>query len=333
MNEPLVSLIVCCYNEEKYIEKCLISLLNQENILGEFEILVIDGMSNDRTRSIVKNFLQLDSRIKMLDNPAKVKPPAVNLGFRASKGKYIAICDAHTLYDKNYFSNSISIIESHPEAWCVGGPIISIGESNFGRANALAMSSPIGVGNAKHRFSEYEGYAEMACFPLFRREVLDWVGYYDEFFDINHDDEYCFRLRKAGGKVFLSPIAKSYYYVRNSIKGLFRQYFSYGYWQIAFLKKHKIPISIRQLIPFLFFSVIIILLFISIILKKFWLGLLLPLVYVSILVLSSIPILFKKEIRVAINFPIAVFILHFSYALGFFFGLFRFSVNDFKRNE
>lgn len=112
MNEPLVSLIVCCYNEEKYIEKCLISLLNQENILGEFEILVIDGMSNDRTRSIVKNFLQLDSRIKMLDNPAKVKPPAVNLGFRASKGKYIAICDAHTLYDKNYFSNSISIIES-----------------------------------------------------------------------------------------------------------------------------------------------------------------------------------------------------------------------------
>ena len=332
MNSIQVSIIVCCYNEEKYIEKCLRTLLNQQNISGELEILVIDGMSSDKTRSLIKNISRSDSRVKMFDNPAKVKPPAVNIGFRAARGKFIAICDAHTEYDKSYISNSINVIENHPETWCVGGPIISVGQSDFGKANAIAMSSSIGVGNAKHRFPNYEGYAEMVCFPLFKREVLDLVGYYDEFFDINHDDEYCFRLRKAGGKVFLSPVAKSYYYVRNSMKGLFRQYFSYGFWQIAFLKKHKIPISIRQLIPFIFFSVIAIFSFVSIITENAWIGLILPTIYVGILLLATIPILFKNGLKIAANFPLAIFILHFSYAIGFFSGLFKFSFKDFKNN-
>lgn len=333
MNSILVSLIVCSYNEEKYIEKCLMTLLNQQNISGELEILVIDGMSNDSTRFLIQNISRSDNRVKMFDNPAKVKPPAVNIGFREAKGKYIAICDAHTEYDINYISNSIDVIEKHPETWCVGGPIISIGETYFGKANALAMSSPIGVGNAKHRFPNYEGYAEMVCFPLFKREVLDLVGYYDEFFDINHDDEYCYRLRKAGGKVFLSPVAKSYYHVRNSMTGLFRQYFSYGFWQIAFLKKHKIPISLRQLIPFIFFSVIAILSIVSIIAESTWIGFILPFIYISVLIFASIPVLFKYGIRVAANFPLAIFILHFSYAIGFFSGFFKFSFKDFRNNS
>lgn len=329
MNNIQISILVCCYNEEKYIEKCLNSLTFQIGIQGELEILVIDGMSTDDTRQIINRVSSNDYRVKLLDNPSRVKPPAVNIGFKEAKGKYIAICDAHTKYDINYISNSIKIIEKQPEIWCVGGPIISIGETNFGKANAIAMSKSIGVGNAKHRFPNYEGYAEMVCFPIFRREVLEKVGYYDEYFDINHDDEYCFRLRKAGGKVYLSPTAKSYYYVRNTIFGLFKQYFSYGFWQIAFLKKHKIPISIRQLVPFIFFSTVAILFIVSIITENAWIGFILPTIYAGVLFLASIPILIKNGIKVAANFPLAVFVLHFSYAIGFFSGLFKFSFKEF----
>ena len=322
----LVSVIVCCYNEEKYIQRSINSLLQQQNLSGEMEILVVDGMSNDNTRVILNEIVQSDVRVKLYDNILKVKPPAVNIGFRASKGKYIAICDAHTEYDINYVSNSIKVIDAHPESWCVGGPIDSIGESNFGKANAIAMSSPIGVGNAKHRFPDYEGYAEMVCFPLFRREVLDKVGYYDEFFIINHDDEYCFRLRQAGGKVYLSPLAKSFYYVRNNFTDLFKQYYSYGLWQIAFLKKHKIPISLRQLVPFTFFLSMLILIIAGILLNNMFLGIMLPLFYFLALTFYSIPVLIKHGIKVALNFPLAVFTLHFSYAIGFLSGMFKFLV-------
>lgn len=328
----LVSVIVCCFNEEKYIEKCINSLQNQQDVSGIIEILVIDGMSTDNTRAIITNISDNDYRVRIFDNSLKVKPPAVNIGFKMAQGKYLAICDAHTEYDLKYISNSIKVLELHPEATCVGGPIVSIGESDFGKATALAMSSPIGVGNAKHRFADYEGYAEMACFPLFRREVLDKVGYYDEFFDINHDDEYCFRLRKAGGKVFLSPMAKSYYFVRNTASGLFKQYFSYGFWQIAFLKKHKVPISLRQLIPFGFFSMVLVLAMFSIYKENVLIGLLLPLTYLTVLLLVTIPVLIKEGYKVAVNFPLSIFILHFSYAVGFFSGMFRFLFKDFNKN-
>lgn len=326
----LVSVIVCCYNEEKYIKRCINSLLQQQNLAGEMEILVVDGMSNDNTPAILNEIAQSDVRVKLFNNILKVKPPAVNIGFRASRGKYIAICDAHTTYEPNYISNSLKIFESHPETWCVGGPIESIGESNFGKANAIAMSSPIGVGNAKHRFPKYEGYAEMVCFPIFLREVLEKVGYYDEFFIINHDDEYCFRLRKAGGKVYLSPTAKSYYYVRNTFIGLFKQYYSYGLWQIAFLKKHKIPISLRQLVPFTFFFFVIVLFIIGIVINQLFIGVLLPSLYLTILLLFSFPILLNYGVKIALNFPLAVFTLHFSYAIGFTSGIYKFLIKNSK---
>lgn len=325
----LVSIIVCCYNENDYIDSCLGSLVNQNDIKGKFEILVIDGMSTDGTREKIQKILRLYPEIKFFDNPAQVKPPAINIGFRNSAGTYIAICDAHTIYAEDYIIGCIRLLNKYPDVNCVGGPIVSIGKTNFGKANAIAMSSKIGVGNAKHRFPDYEGYAEMACFPVFRRNVLDTVGFYDEYFIINHDDEYCFRLRKAGGKVFLSPSVKSYYYVRNSITKLFMQYFSYGYWQIAFLKKHKEPISIRQLIPFTFFLVLILLIILSVVISKPIVGIFLPILYVIVLITAAIPVSLKEGIKVAINFPIAVFILHFSYAAGFVTGLFKFRKKQF----
>lgn len=322
----LISIIVCCRNEENYIRDCIESLEKQKGIDGSFEILVIDGMSDDKTVKIVEELKNKYQNIKLLLNPQKVKPPAVNLGFRNAKGRFIAICDAHTSYDEFYLFNCLKVLNEKPDVWCSGGPITSVGLTNFGKDVAFAMSSPIGVGNAKHRFENYEGYAEMACFPLFRREVIETVGYYDEFFVINHDDEYCYRLRKAGGKVYLTPSAKSFYFVRNTPSALFKQYYTYGYWQIAFLQKHKIPIALRQLIPFTFYFGVFVLLALGIILNQFVLAILLPAIYISTLTIYGFKYLLQKKVSNLLYFLQAVVILHFSYAIGFFFGIIRFII-------
>src|SRR5262249_30028655 len=111
-----------------------------------------------------------------------------------------------------------------------------------------------------HRFPDYEGYAEGACFPVFRREVFDKIGLYDEDLVRNQDDDLNYRLAVAGGKVFISPRAWCSYYVRDAPVPFFRQYFEYGYWRVAVLRKHHSPASIRQLIPIAFFVVMLALL-------------------------------------------------------------------------
>ena len=326
MSDKIVSIIVCCRNEEKYISQCLESLSNQKNIPGEYEILVIDGESEDKTREKIFGLMEENDKIIFYENKTRFKPRAINIGFEKSCGKYIAICDAHTVYAEDYISTLIDLINEHSEADCVGGPIISLGNNNFGKATAIAMSSRIGVGNPKHRFPEYEGYAEMACFPLFNREVLTKVGVYDERFIINHDDEYCFRIRKSGGKIYLSPRAKSFYYVRNKISGLFYQYYTYGFWQIAFLKKHKEPIALRQLVPITFFIVVGILAISGVTMHNLWVSIFLPVLYIITLTLFALPIIVKKGFIIGTIFPFSVFILHLSYALGFFNGIFYFNL-------
>jgi glycosyltransferase involved in cell wall biosynthesis len=333
LDKIIISIIVCTRNEELYIGRCLDSLVNQKGINGNFEVLVIDGMSDDKTPQIIEKFSTIFNFVKHFENRAIFKPQAVNLGFKEARGMFIAICDAHTIYDSNYISTLIQVMEEHPEAQCVGGPIVSIGETDFGKATAIAMSSLFGVGNAKHRFPAYEGYAEMACFPLFRREVFDMIGYYDERFIINHDDEYCFRLNRKGGKVYLSSRAKSFYFVRNSPFKLFKQYFTYGLWQIATIKKHKIPIALRQLAPSTFFFIMLIIFVLGVILELFWIAILLPVLYIITLLTIGLVYSFNKGFLISKYIPLSIFILHFSYAIGFVWGIIKFNFGAEKFRE
>jgi len=323
-NEPVISIVIPCKNEESFIEKCVISLLNQKGITGVVELLVVDGRSNDRTRSILSSLSSKYRNVIVLDNPNETTPYALNIGIKNSKGRFISIMGAHAEYDEFFLASGLELMDAHQDVSCVGGPIISIGKNNFGKAVALAMSSQIGVGNAKHRFPNYEGYAEMACFPIFRREIFSEIGLYDEFFIRNQDDEFCFRMNKNGGKVFISPKVRSKYFVRGNVISLFNQYYNYGLWRIAVIKKHRMPISFRQLVPFLFFSVSLIFIVYAIISGKLFIGVILPLVYLLLLIIYTVKVSINNSFLISLNFPLAVFTLHFSYAIGFFIGIFKF---------
>jgi len=332
MDSPLISVIVLCFNEKDFIEKCIISILNQTIPPEKTEIFVVDGMSSDGTRDILFRLQKEYNRFEILDNIKQKTPFAWNMGIKKSKGKYIAIHGAHTVYRPDYLANSLELFEVHPDISCAGGPIESVGLKSFGRAAAISMSHPLGVGNAKHRFPDYEGYAEGACFPVYKREVFDKVGMFDEWLIRNQDDEFNFRMKKSGLKVFLSPTAKCTYYVRETPSALFKQYFDYGYWRMAVIKKHRLPMSPRQIIPVLFLLVIVFSIIISPFLKinPFFTIFSLPVLYLLILSAAAIPVLFRKGIKTSSLFVISTIILHFSYGFGFIKGIFKFGFGENK---
>ncbi len=321
--KPFVSVVIPIRNEEKYLKNCLNSLINQDYGLENFEIVIVDGISDDNTIQIVEEFKEKYTNIKLFFNEKKVTPFAMTIGVQKSIGEIVVMVIGHSIFPKNFITSGIKLFEKYPDASCVGGPITSIGENSFAVATSLAMSSKIGIGNANHRFPGYEGRSEMACFPFYKREVYEALGYYDEKFIRNQDDEFAFRVTKSNRYIYISPTVNSEYIVRNTPKKLFKQYFGYGYYKWIGYLKHKSFISFRHLIPALFVLFNLGTAIFSIISENFLFFLLPLLLYFVIIVIYSFKLKTKKLIK--IQFIIAVIILHFSYGIGF--------INSFIKNR
>ena len=320
---PMISVIVPCRNERDHIESCVRSILAEKSISGGMEILVVDGMSQDGTRDILAHMAKKESALRILDNPSQTTPAALNIGIQASLGQYVAILGAHAEYASNYLQACTELLQEHPEACCAGGPIVSRGKGSFGQAVAAAMSHPVGIGNAKHRLPNYEGYAEGACFPMFRKDVFAKVGLFDERFVYAEDDELNYRLAQHGETVFISPRARCTYFVRETPMRLFQQYFRYGAARVAVVRKYRVPASFRQIVPPIFIGLVLISLAVGLWLPGWWrlTGILLPSVYGVVLLWVAARVAGKRGWRVGTLFPLAAAVMHTSYAFGFAYGM------------
>jgi glycosyltransferase involved in cell wall biosynthesis len=327
---PTVSVVVPCRNERQHVEASVRSILNQESPPGGFEVTVVDGQSDDGTQAILAALRTSHPALNIVANPLRVTPAARNIGIRHARGRFIAILDAHTLYAPDYLKTCVELLSEHPEVVCVGGPIESRGSRRFGRAVAVAMSHPVGVGNARHRFPHFEGYAEGACFPVFRREVFCRVGMYDESLVRNQDDEFNFRLRQSGERVFISPRARCVYLVRDHAAALVRQYFRYGFWRVAVWRKHRSLVSWRQLAPAGLLLLLLASLVAGLLLPAPWhlTAALVPLAYVATLVIAGLFRVRADGWRTALLVPLAMLLMHMSYAAGSVAGLIRFGLRS-----
>jgi succinoglycan biosynthesis protein ExoA len=319
----MVSIIIPCFNEKQHIDKSIRSILAQEPTPGGFEIIIVDGLSFDGTRDILQRLAAQHSELRIVDNPRRATPCGMNAGIREARGCYVAILGAHTEYATDYVRRCVELLEEHPEVCCVGGPIISRGKNLFGQAAAAAMSHPVGVGNAKHRFPDYEGYAEGACYPVFRKEVFVKIGLFDENLIRNQDDEFNYRLAREGKKVFISPRARATYFVRETPRELFRQYFQYGFWRVAVLRKHAVPAAWRQIVPAAFLLLAVSALIAGFFLQGWWrmTAVLLPVLYGSVLGASAVRVAREHGAQVGILWPVAAAIMHVAYACGFIAGI------------
>jgi len=245
---PFVSIIIPMMNEEKYISQCLQSIVKQKYPKELMEVLVIDGMSEDSSRRIVMEFSKRYPYIVLLDNVKRKTTFALNKGISESKGDIIIRVDAHCYLEPDYIIQCIEALR-RSKADNVGGLMRPIGINFIGRAIALAMSSPFGVGGGKFHYKENEMFTDTVYLGAYKREVFDKIGMYDEELHYSEDDELNYRLLKGGGKIFLTPKIRSYYYCRSSIPSFWRQYYNYGYGKVRTLRKHRGLASWRHFVP------------------------------------------------------------------------------------
>ena len=216
----IVSIVMPVYNEERYIESCIASLLQQDFPKETDGVDFVDGGSSDDTVPIIKHYMNKHPElIKLYDNPNKTVPYAMNIGIKASVGKYIIRLDAHSEYAKDYISKCVYYLEN-TDADNVGGVVETKGKGYMGKAIALMLSSKFGVGNSQFRTNGKGGYVDTVPFGAFRREVFEKYGLYNEKLTRNQDNELNYRIRKNGGKIYMAKDIKVTYYCRDTIKGI-----------------------------------------------------------------------------------------------------------------
>ena len=244
-----VSVVIPSYNEEAYIENCVRSILASNYPQDKLQVLVCDGQSTDATQEIVKKIAEENPQVVLLQNLNKTTPFALNLGLKYSSADVKIILGAHSTVDDNFVLQNVKVLETMPEVGCAGGVIENVYENNTSESIGLAMSSTFGVGNAHFRTGAKSGFVDTVAFGAYRKEVFENIGYFDESLTRNQDDEFNYRVTKAGYKIYLEPNIRCKYYVRGSFTKLYKQYFQYGYWKVFVNKKHGAFLSIRQLVP------------------------------------------------------------------------------------
>ena len=323
----MLSVICPIYNEEKYIKQCIDSILQQDYPHNDMEILFVDGMSTDKTRDVLSAYLEKYPFIKILDNPNKTVPWAMNIGIKASQGETIIRLDGHVVYPNNYFSVLVKNLKDlgadNVGALCETLPT---GTSVKELAIAEALSSPFGMGNSYFRIGcDDVKRVDTVPFGCFNREVFDKVGLYDNELVRNQDDELNGRIIKKGGKIYLIPSVVTKYYARDKVSKVQTMFYQYGLYKPLVNRKLGSPATVRQFFPLVF---VLGLIFGSILSCISWK---IALMYVSVLALYLL-LSFHftyKSVKKTGNWvlffyqPLIYFVVHTSYGWGYLAGIYK----------
>lgn len=321
-----VSLILPCRNEARHITACLDSLVGTEYPREDLELLVVDGLSDDGTREILARYVSAHPWIRVLDNPRQVTPAALNIGIEAAAGEVILRVDAHAVYPPAYVPRLVTaLLETGADN--VGGPVVTLpgGSGPVARAVALVLAHPLGVGNAWFRIGTSRArWVETVPYGCYPREVFRRLGGFDEELVRNQDDEFNYRLVRAGGRILLLPDAVSYYYARECPRLLARMLYQYGYFKPLVARKVGRVTTLRQLIPPAFVLAVVLG------------GLLAPLyplvaatwgalwaVYGTALLIAGARVVPRQGLRTAAALTALFPVVHLAYGSGFLRGLVR----------
>ena len=324
----LVSIIIPCRNEGKFIGQCLDAIINQNYLKDKLEVLVIDGMSEDETRKIIKNYSEKFPFIKLLDNPKKFTNFAFNIGIKRAKGEVIMLIGAHASYERDYISKCVKYSKEYG-ADNIGGTVKIIPKTNtlIAKTIALSLSNPFGVGNAYYK-SGYSGqpkWVDTVFGGCYRKEIFKKIGLFNENLVRSQDIEFNLRLKKAGGKILLVPDIIAYYYPKSNFKEFFVHNFKDGIWAIYPLKFVKIPLCLRHYIPLIFVLGLLGTGLLGIFFPIFfWLFLFIFGSYFLVANYFSVKISTKeKDIRFLFLMPVAFACRHIGYGLGSIWGLIK----------
>ncbi len=248
--QPKISIIIPCFNERSTIRGLLETLAAQTYPRAMMEVIVVDGISTDGTRDVVEAFQQeqADLQIRLMDNPKRNIPEAMNAGIQASRGDIVVRLDAHCTVAEDYLIRVAAKLET-TDAACLG-PRMYMQPVNtpVARAIAAALSTPFGPGTSGFRFSDKEGEADTMNFGVYRRWVFEQAGFFDPRLLTNEDYDLHYRIRKTGHRILYVPSLAVYYRPRDDYEALWRQYWRYGFWKSQMAKKDWRSLRIRHLV-------------------------------------------------------------------------------------
>lgn len=326
-----ISILVPVRNEEQFIEECLESILTFEGLEFVSEIFIVDGDSTDSTAEKVKAFAIKDPRIQLLHNPARIVPTALNLGIRKATGDFILRLDAHSSYPKDYMMSVLRLLQS-TGAGNAGGRVINVasGDSPWAEPIAKVTAHPFGVGNGAFRIGGKASFVDTVPFGIFKREIFDEVGLFDERLTRNQDNEFNARLRKAGYKIAFDPDIKVTYKNQSKFTGLMRQAFFTGMWNVYTLTLLPYTFKWRRFVPALFFLYLTALAMAALVLPApFVLALFCPLaLYIVLDAVISVRI--SRYIREAFRVFLLFFSYHFTYGAGTMWGVVQLATGNWR---
>ena len=245
---PLVSVLMPVREEVGFIRHSLGAVLEQSYPAARLEVIVADGGSTDGTRELVAELTAQHPNLRLIDNPGGIVPTGLNVAIRAARGEIIVRVDGHTIVAPDYVAECVAALQ-RTAADNVGGRMTPVGETEFGRAVALATTSPFGVGGSRFHYSDREEPVDTVYMGAWPRSTFDRFGLFNEELVRNQDDELNYRIRDAGGSIILVPRIQSTYTPRGSARALWRQYFQYGLWKVRVLQKHPSQLRASHLAP------------------------------------------------------------------------------------
>ncbi len=329
MPPETVSIIIPCYNEQATIRLLLEAIHQQTYPRAALEIIIVDGMSTDQTRQEISAFQSkyADLAIQIVDNPEQIIPAGLNRGISVASGQILLRLDGHAVPSPEYIERCVNDLNAG-----LGDNVGGIWEIRPAKAGAIARgiaaaaAHPLGVGDARYRYTDLPQSVDTVPFFAFRRELVDRIGKYDESLLTNEDYEYNVRIRQSGGTVWLDPAIRSTYYARPTLGALARQYWRYGYWKGRMLLRYPQTIRWRQALPPAFIASLVGLACLSLALPLArWLLVACLAVYSGILLAAGTWAALKQRYpMLLVTLPLAIATMHLSWGTALWWSLIKF---------
>lgn len=324
---PFVSVIIPCRNEAKFLRACLDSIFANDYPEDRLEVLLVDGDSEDGTAAIAAEYVAVRPNIRVIHNPSRIIPAAMNLGIQHARGSIILKIDAHADYDRDYISACIRRMHEY-DADCVGGVLETLPAAPgvVGKAVAAVLSHGFGSGNAAFRTgTDAPRWVDTAAFGCYQRRVFEDVGLYDERLIRSSDMDLNTRLCRAGGRILLAPDIRARYYCRTELPDFFQRNLLDGFWALYPVRFGSRLMKFRHLLPLLCLAATLLLLGASLAWPPaLWVLGVLGVLYVAGALISGAHLAWTaRDVRFVVLTPIVFGVRHGAYALGAAWGALR----------
>lgn len=320
-----VAVVIPTLNEERFIARCLDSVISQSYPFADMDVMVVDGGSKDRTKEIVTAYNKKHPNIRLLTNPRRIQSIAFNIGVQNSSAPYIVRLDAHALYKPYYIEGCMKGLEGDPKRGNVGGQwdIQPQNDSLWATTNAILNYSKFGIGGASYRVGAQAGNVDTVPFGSFPRTMIEKIGGMRDDLPRGEDNEFNSRIKKAGYDIYFDPAIECVYYARPTLKASCKQMYANGESIGHLFYVDRESIGLRHLVPLLFVVGIICGVLLSFVWQPFFFALLAGLcLYFTCDLLASVMAAKEHGWKYLLPLFIMFFCVHISYGWGTIVGMF-----------